>query len=129
MYQTVLSRQQSASVWPKLVIKNAYLKNAGDDSFYRLSVRNVGIGPAVVKKVTIQYKNQSFITMMDYGKTVLQTHQALDSLFFDEIDLLPGDVIPQNENIFLFDTYKNHFANLFIENLNDFTLKIDYESV
>ena len=130
VYQTILSRQQqSASVWPKLIIGNGYMKNLGNDSFYRLYVRNVGIGPAVIKNVTIRHKNQSFNTMTEYGRTVLQTHQALDSLAFDEQDLTDEDVIPQGETVFLFDTYKNRFANLFINNLADFELTVSYESI
>ena len=130
VYQTILSRQQqSASVWPKLVIGNGYMKNMGNDSFYRLYVRNVGIGPAIIRKVTIQYKDQTFVTMTDYGKKVLRENKALDSLSFDEMDLLPDEVIPQGERVTLFDTYKNRFANLFIANLDDFVLTITYESV
>lgn len=130
VYQTILSRQQqSASVWPKLVIGNGYMKNVGSDSFYRLYVRNVGIGPAIIRSVTIRYKDQTFDTMMDYGKTVLQKNNVLDSLAFDEADLLSDDVIPQGDQVMLFDTYKNRFANLFIDNLSDFVLTINYESI
>jgi hypothetical protein len=58
VYQTILSRQQqSASVWPKLVISNAYFN---DGEFYRLDIRNVGIGPAVIKSVNIVQAGKSY---------------------------------------------------------------------
>lgn len=129
-YQTILMRQQQgASVWPKLIIGHGYIMNAGDNSFYRLYVRNVGIGPAVIQNVVIKYKDQVFNNMTDYGKMVLQSHQALDSLAFDESDLLSDDVIPQGERVVLFDTHKSRFANYFIFNRKDFILIITYESV
>ena len=101
----------------------------GNDSFYRLYVRNVGIGPAIIRHVVIQHKDQTFDTMMEYGQMILRKNNALDSLLFDETDLASEDVLPQGERVILFDTYKNRFANLFINNLNDFTLTIDYESI
>ena len=67
--------------------------------------------------------------MTDYGKKILRENKALDSLSFDEVDLLPDNVIPQGERVMLFDTYKNRFSNLFIANLDDFVLTITYESV
>lgn len=130
VYQTVLMRQQqNASVWPKLVISNAYIAKAGDQSFYRLSVRNVGICPAIIHRVSIEFNGNRYPTMSEYAKAVLRAHQATDSLGYDSPDLLREYVIPQNEQIVLFNTYKSHLANYFIDNINQFKMTIEYESV
>lgn len=129
-YQTILMRQQqSAAVWPKLVITNAYFADMGANSFYRLDIRNVGIGPALIDRVVIEANGTRFNTMNEYGKWVLKHHQALDSLQYDAIDLLAEDVIPQNETIHLFDTYKSRFANYFIPKQTKFKITVAYESV
>lgn len=129
-YQTILMRQQqSASVWPKLVISNAYFEDMGNDTFYRLDIRNVGIGPALITRVVIEADGVKFNTMNDYGKWVLKQHQAVDSLQYDARDLLPEEVIPQNETIRLFDTYKSRFASYFTPKQTNFKITVGYESV
>lgn len=129
-YQTILMRQQqSAAVWPKLVIGQGYISNAGNDSFYRLFVRNVGIGPAIIRETSITYKGQSFPDMDEYGRFVYKTHNAVDSINFDYADLLPETVIPQGERTVLFDTNKGSSARYFSDNIKDFRLTVTYESV
>ena len=129
-YQTILMRQQqNAAVWPKLVINHGYVSNAGNDSFYRLFVRNVGIGPAIIRETRITYKGQPFSDMDGYGRFVYKTHNALDSMSFDYADLLPETVIPQGERTVLFDTYKGSSAHYFSDNIKDFRLTITYQSI
>lgn len=129
-YQTILMRQQqSASVWPKLVISHAYFEDMGINTFYRLDIRNVGIGPALITKVVIEANGVKFNTMYEYGKWVLKQHQAVDSLQYDAQDLLPEEVIPQNETIHLFDTHKSRFANYFVPRRTKFKITVAYESV
>lgn len=130
VYQTILMRQQqSASVWPKLIVSHAYFENMGANSFYRLDIRNVGVGPAIIRRVEIKSDDQSFTTMAGYAKSILKRHNALDSLQFDAVDLLPEDVIPQNETLHLFDTYKSRFAQYFVPKQTNFKLIISYESI
>ena len=129
-YQTILMRQQqSAAVWPKLIISHGYIENMGDSSFYHLNIRNVGIGPALIRQVRIENRGQQFSTMQEYGRAILRRHHGLDSLQFDAVDLLPEEVIPANQTIRLFDTYRSRFARYFAASQEPFIIIVDYESV
>ena len=130
VYQTVLMRgQKSAAVWPKLVIAHGFLQNAGDDSFYRLSIRNVGIGPAVIRNVEISHKGQRFANMVDYAQSILPPDKTLDNVAYDWTDLSPGDVVPHGERVYLFDTHKSRFADDIIAGRKSFRLTITYASI
>ena len=129
-YQTVLMRQQqNAAVWPKLVINNPYVEGIGMVPFYKLSVRNVGIGPAIIRGLAITYNGRNYADMDKYARFVLKSHSALDSMTYDYSDLLPEEVIPQGESKLLFDTSKSQFAQYFINNRKQFTIRITYESI
>lgn len=127
-YQTILMRQQqSAAVWPKLIISNAFFDNG---NFYRLTIRNVGIGPAVIRGITIQRPGQSFDSVDAYAKYTLTDHRSQDSTFtFDYRDLSPEDVIPQGEKILLIDVKGQEATRLFLINRSKFTFSVIYSSV
>ncbi len=129
-YQTILMRQQqSAAVWPKLVISNPYVTGTGIVPYYKLIVRNVGVGPAIIRDVKLTCNNKQFGDMDEYARFVLKRHNALDSLSYDYNDLLPEAVVPQGEQVVLFDTYKNAAAVHFIRNVKDFRVAVTYESI
>ncbi len=129
-YQTMLMRQQqSAAVWPKLIIDNPHVTGTGIIPFYKLSIRNVGVGPAIIRDVKLTFNEKQFGGMDEYAKFVLRSRNALDSVGYDYSDLSPEDVIPQGERVILFDTYKNTAATFFISNIKDFRVAVTYESI
>lgn len=130
IYQTILMReQQSAAVWPKLIIAHGFVENAGDSSFYRLFIRNVGIGPAIIRRVEISYKNQQFTNMVEYARAVWTTELVNDAVAYDWTELSPDDVIPQGERIYLFDTHRTKFANAIIASRKNLQVKVTYTSI
>ncbi|WP_020606135.1 hypothetical protein [Spirosoma spitsbergense] len=128
VYQTMLSRQQqSTSVWPKLVISNAYF-NDGD--FYWLDIRNVGIGPAIIKDVTIEQAGKPYQSMNEYVTYALTTNAVKDSTFsldYSELDV--EDVIPQGEKKRLIDVKGKEATRLFLEKRKQFRLTVTYASI
>ena len=128
VYQTILSRQQqSASVWPKLVFKNAYLS---DGDFYRLDIRNVGVGPAIIRRVRIEQAGHSFSDMNAYCNYVLSTYSDNDSSFvFDHGDVDVDDVIPQGEKDRLIAVKGKEATRLFLEKRKQFKMTVTYASI
>lgn len=128
VYQTILSRQQqSASVWPKLVFSNAFMR---DGDFYWLDIRNVGIGPALIKDVKFEQAGKSFTGMDEYSSYVLTPYQNRDSSFvFDFSDLDVENVIPQGEKQRLINVKGKEATHLFIEKRKRFSLTVTYASI
>ncbi len=128
VYQTILSRQQqSASVWPKLVISNAYFS---DGDFYRLDIRNVGIGPAIIKNVNIEQAGKSYRDVNDYVNYALTPSALKDSTFsldYSELDV--EDVIPQGEKRRMIDVKGKEATRLFLEKRKQFSLTVTYASI
>lgn len=128
VYQTVLSRQQqSAAVWPKLVVRNAYFS---DGDFYRLNIRNVGIGPAIIKDVSIAQAGKSYRDLNDYINYVITPSAIQDSTFsldYSELDV--EDVIPQGERRQLIDVKGEKATRLFLEKRRQFSLIVTYTSI
>ena len=100
VYQTyILRQQQHAAVWPRLQLSNGYVVT-DDTAFYNLSIRNDGVGPAIIQQVVIPYRDSLFTTTASLAK-----HIAGQSSFADRgrpydnyRDLLPEMVIPQQES-------------------------------
>lgn len=132
-YQTILMRQQqSATVWPKLVFSNGWL---GEGDFYTLEVKNVGVGPALIKRVVIRSGQQSFSDLGKYNNWLTAgtktSFNPSDSAitYFDYSDISPEDAIPANAERKLITVKGNPLAQLFVKNLPNFYLQVDYESL
>ena len=131
VYQTILMRQQQdAAVWPKVLISHGYYK----DDFYRIIVRNVGVGPAIIRKASITGNGQSFPDMGIYEKFLLTKYQLSTQIrdstsYFDYSDLQPEDVIPQGEQREICMAKGKAIATAFIKNESNFHLDIIYESL
>ena len=73
IYQTkMMIKQQNASVWPNLLL---FSTNGLDGTeFYQgISLWNQGIGPAIIKEVSVEYK----------GKTYKEAYEAVRQLYHD----------------------------------------------
>ena len=59
LYQTkIIHEQARASVYPHLEIERRY--GSEKQPFFRLSIKNVGIGPAFLKSMEIEYKGKNY---------------------------------------------------------------------
>ncbi|SDK77458.1 hypothetical protein SAMN05421823_103528 [Catalinimonas alkaloidigena] len=97
-YQTyILKQQQHAAVWPRLELLHGWRVN-GEDSYYRLNLRNTGVGPAIIRRVTILYAGDTLRDFAHLAQAVAAKHHLPDSLAYQDYqDLLADMVIPQQE--------------------------------
>ncbi|MEO6346624.1 MAG: hypothetical protein ABIO60_01820 [Aquaticitalea sp.] len=128
LYQTrILKQQLYASVWPRLEMNHTWnnVKNT-----YLLNIENNGVGPAIIKEVRIEYKNQVFNDFGDLAIAVAIDNQLADEdSYWDKSDLLPETVIPQQkQKQLLFIGEKEHF-DAFIKALKNINVTIVYESL
>jgi hypothetical protein len=134
LYQTyILKQQQHAAVWPRLNLYHSYVLEA-DKPFYRLSLRNVGVGPAIVRKVTIQYQNETFKSLAQLTGYIASQHVLSDSAttgYMDYSDLKPEMVIPQQEKIDLLQVNQQSYLSHLIKAMTGEQMKItvQYESL
>ena len=93
MYQTHLMRQaQTASVLPYLMIA----VNSNEHGVY-LSLRNAGIGPAMIEDVRVRYQGRDIAGDAFDFYTGLSSDRAKLPLSVDRI--MPGRLIPAGETI------------------------------
>jgi hypothetical protein len=134
LYQTyILQQQQHAAVWPRLNLFHSYVLEA-DKPFYRLSIRNVGIGPAIIRKVTIQYNNESFRDLAQMAQYIAKQHTSTDSTaagYTDFSDLKPDMVIPQQEKTDLLQVNRQTYLPFLVKAVTDEQIKVtvQYESL
>jgi hypothetical protein len=134
LYQTyILKQQQHAAVWPRLNLYHSYVLEA-DKPFYRLSLRNVGVGPAIVRKVTIQYQNQLFKDLAQFSQYVASQHTLADSAeigYTDYATLEPDMVIPQQDKLELLQLNQEPHLPYLVDALKSKELKVtvQYESL
>jgi hypothetical protein len=134
LYQTyILQQQQHAAVWPRLDLFHSFVLET-DKPFYRLTLRNVGIGPAIIRKVTIQYKGQSFKSLAALTQSFASRHTSPDSTvvgYTDFSDLKPDMVIPQQEKINLLQLNQEFHIPYLVKAINEKDVKVivQYESL
>jgi hypothetical protein len=94
LYQTKLMReQQRASVMPYLMIA---VQSNSEGAF--LTVRNTGIGPAVLGDVRVRYKGRDYV-MDPYDFLVQQRPDWVKNRGFSVDKLVPGRLVPAGERI------------------------------
>jgi len=94
IYQTNLMRQQQAmSVYPHLQLIN----NGTNSPKFKYSLTNTGVGPALIKSVTINYKGKVH-EMVDLATHLARTIPE-DSLNYSHSNIMPGQLIPPNNTI------------------------------
>lgn len=98
IYQTnLMSRQNYLSIMPYLSL--SVTNNAGDDTF-EMKLKNLGVGPAVIESVALDYKGERY-SLTEYGNEFYEflrvMKPGLDSLdFFSSATLGRGTAIPAN---------------------------------
>lgn len=133
VYQTyILQQQQHAVVWPRLHLSNSWWIR-DDDSHYRLTLENNGVGPAIIQQVVVSHRNDSINNFGELALSIAKQHNLSDTLTFqDYSDLRPDMVIPQQEKINLLLLYHKAIVRPFVnELLTDKTIrvKVRYESL
>jgi hypothetical protein len=130
-YQTYIMRQQYyAEIWPRLDLAHGWRLNH-DQPFYRLTIRNLGVGPAIIRKVTIKRGKRVFNDLSALAKAVAQENQ-LDKQkdpYANYMDLMPEMVIPQQESIEVLYITEKPMIEAFVRSLDDISVQIEYESL
>ena len=132
VYQTyILRQQQHAAVWPRLQLSNAYWVTS-DTAFYQLYITNNGIGPAIIREVSIEYEDSLYLTTAGLAQKIARQNDLPDSVAYQNYrDLFPDMVIPQQETWMLLEILKREYVIPFVEKREDKAIKItvNYESL
>jgi hypothetical protein len=128
LYQTNLIRkQQYMSVYPYLSVGN-YGSNTEN---YKYILSNNGIGPAIIKSVTVKLKGgNEYKDILPYVKeSVLKT----DTLGYSHSNISIGNLIPANGEIVIIQTSDNKIKTSKrlneILNKQELLISIEYESI
>jgi hypothetical protein len=130
LYQTILMRQQQhAGVWPRLQLLHGWSRESASP-FYRLTIENVGIGPAIIRKVSIKHRNKSYKDFARLASAIARQHNVGDSLAYQNYaDLLPDMVIPQQQELELLFITKEPYLLHFVNEINAMQVEVQYESL
>ena len=117
----IMRSQQAASVWPHLE-----LSSVASNQGLSLHVVNKGIGPALVKKVTIRYQGQTFhdprlALYAIYGKRSLPGRHETTSM--------EGSVLTPGEDITMFSSDNPDVVRKVALARPDIYMEVEYESV
>lgn len=131
IYQTNLMRRQNyISILPYLQISTS---NNAEHHVYELNLKNHGVGPAIIEKVTMQIQGQSY-DLADYENDVLTFLQAvapkLDSISnYSNSTLNRGIAIPANTTYNVFRVYDSEQDYLLVRQTLDSLLAVglDFE--
>jgi hypothetical protein len=95
VYQTVLIRdQQLNSVWPYL-LANTSIDEHGKAT---IQVTNNGVGPAIIEKVTIEYKGKPYKSMPDVIQAIAkQLGRGPFDIPWSHNEIYKGFVLPQGQ--------------------------------
>ncbi|MEM1339501.1 MAG: hypothetical protein AAF717_10935 [Bacteroidota bacterium] len=134
LYQSYLAReenklmqkQHSASVLPYVT---QWFDNSPGE--HNMVIANQGIGPALVKKLTITTKDQSFTKTDDFFRSLSKNGTFLDSTNYLYSTLAEGVLIPANSVVEIASFDNENDFNTFLEYLYQiqFDFFIEYEDV
>jgi hypothetical protein len=134
-WQTKIMREQlRASVWPRVSLSHGYFLEPPERAFYRLSVTNAGVGPAIVKRVSVRYRGAEMHQMIHLLERLGEEHKiVLDwtTTAVDHVDILPEQVIPQQQTLTWLMVKNQAFAGAILQARKDNLLEvtIQYASV
>ena len=134
IFQTRIAReQQQASVWPYLQTE-IFTVNADDSTKDQLQFKlmNNGIGPALIKQVTVSFDEHSYQTHFAVFNTEINGNPLYTgtSEAFRTID--PGKIIKAGEEWTIYEVSQNRKAVQRVNQIvndNSFHLKIRYSDV
>ena len=132
VYQTyILRQQQHAAVWPRLQLSNSYWVTS-DTAFFQLHIQNNGIGPAVIREVSIAYEDSLYVTTADLAREIARQNGFSDSTAYQNYrDIFPDMVVPQQEAWVLLDIQDRKYVIPFVKKREEDAIKITvkYESL
>lgn len=135
LYQTkIIHEQARASVYPHLEIVRGY--NNHDNPFI-LYIKNVGIGPAFLRKMEIQYKNKVYSSAdLDNNGTCLPFKFLTKILPFEKIPEVANGpnlpiVIPAGEEVMFLRLNENNPKpiKMLVDIFDNARIKVCYSSV
>ncbi|GAB3950611.1 hypothetical protein GCM10028805_29020 [Spirosoma harenae] len=102
VFQTKIAReQQQASVWPRLAVEASIL-----DKNFTYTIANQGVGPAVIKKVTVSYQGIVYPSLY----ALMMRHTGpLNGGFFHR-DLQSEGVLKAGDEVNIFNLARNDEA-------------------
>lgn len=129
-YQTfILEQQKHAAVWPRLQILHGWNLDRGN-RYYRLSLQNNGIGPALIDKVEIHYNGKSYSNLAEMAAAMSIAGSLPDSMAYDNYaDLIPQMVVPQQEEMELLLLLNEKYVRNFVDRLDKVEVSVRYTSL
>ena len=91
--QELYRKQQMMSVYPYLSMFN----NGTGSKDYRLTIKNTGIGPAILKSVKVYAKGNTYDDIVFF---LDDTFSEADSISYGHSNLWEGRMIPQGETVY-----------------------------
>ena len=131
VYQTyILEQQKHAAVWPRLTLLHSW-STGKLGSHYRITLENVGIGPALIEEVKIKYKGDTdFQSLGDLAIRIANTGKVADSVgYYDHRDVFEDMVIPQQDKWVLLEILDDQAVTNFVEAIPDLDIQIIYGSL
>lgn len=99
--QALMVQESSASVWPYLsqsITIGTTITKEGFTPGLTISLKNGGIGPAILSPRTIRFRGQTFTDTEDLGDFLAETYPGLRVVFTLDI-MEDGGIIPANEEV------------------------------
>ncbi|GAA0871417.1 hypothetical protein GCM10009117_05630 [Gangjinia marincola] len=130
VYQTIiLKKEQHASVWPRISLLHTW-RTGTNESHYRLTLSNLGLGPAIIEDYKIIHKDSSFVNFASLSKNIAKEAGLADSLAYEDyMDLFGDQVVPHNKTfVVLYISNKNQIE-AFLKELKHIHIEIKYKSL
>jgi hypothetical protein len=101
VWQTSIMRQQlRLSVWPKVRADVRFLSDNGE-SYFRIKLMNLGVGPAILRDVRITYRGQRVDSLSQFWDRVLAENNAKPARSTELNTISAGEVLVQQQSVVL----------------------------
>lgn len=117
----IMRQEQHASVWPRLQIGRVY--SEGRD--FAIVVGNPGIGPAVIKEVTVEVDGRPVTSWIDAINALVPDQPPGDVVFMQ----VSGRILPAGESIQPIASADPRFADAFVAASSRMRMRVCYCSV
>jgi hypothetical protein len=130
-WQTRIMRDQlHASVWPRLNVSHGFFTDPAR-AFYRLEVENAGIGPAIIKGVSVKYRGVEVHDMISFLEK-LAAEEHIDPAQVPSLnhsDPIPDQVLPPQQRVVLLEVKGQPCAKAIKAALKQLEMTITYTSI
>jgi hypothetical protein len=101
VWQTSLMRQQlRLSVWPKVRVDTRFRTDQGEE-FFHIKVANLGVGPAIIQKVTVNYRGERYDNLGQVWRKVLAENNAAPARSTEINSFGGGEVLVPQQTVVL----------------------------